>query len=408
MQTNKLLVSLVAMFAVVAGIFLASSVAAFTFAQITEVEVNGIVYDGGTIAAFAGETLDVEVEVMGHDYRPDVRIVARLIGAGGVYESTERFDLLMDKSYRRTLNVEMPSNIDPSEQYVLELSVESERAFGDSPIGDRTEVNLQVQRGSYEVEIISVAAASEVMAGETLALDVVLKNIGRHLAEDTFVEAVIPQLGVNSRAYFGDLSFEDQSDPDKEDTAERRIYLRIPSTAQAGVYEIQLTAYNSDSVVSTVKRVVVTPSGGSMIVSSMDSQTFAVGDEATYSMTLVNAGNAIQIYQIVVDSGNGLNVRASESVVVVPAGSSKTVQLMASAQKEGDYSFNVNVHSDGNLVQTQSFMAKVEGSTLGASGAAVVLTIVLAIIFVVLVVVLIVLLTRKPDKKNEDFGESYY
>ena len=67
----------------------------------------------------------------------------------------------------------------------------------------------------------------------------------------------------------------------------------------------------------------------------------------------------------------------------------------------------MNVHSDGELVKKQNFVANVEGKAATAGNAAVVLTIILAIIFIVLLIVLIVLLTRKPEK-TEDFGESYY
>lgn len=412
MRTSKMLVSLVVMFAVVAGIFLASGVSASDgFADITDITVNGVSHYSGNdvISAVAGETIPVTVTFQGNldneSYERDVRVIARLLGGSTVSASTTRFDVLGTNTYSRTVSIELPFDIDPSESYTLEISVESPTG-----LGERKDISLEIQRDSYLVEFLSVSASQEVVAGQTLAIDAVLKNRGRQFATDTFVQAEIPELGISAKAYYGDLSPEDQGGNvvDKQDAEERTIYLRIPSTAKAGVYNIQLTAYNGDSITSTVKRVVVTPAGGSSVVTPVDTQRFAPGQEATYSMTLVNAGNQIQVYNIVVENSNGLNIRTSDPVVVIPAGSSKTIQLTASADNVGDYSFTVNVHSDGNLIQTQTFMAKVEGSSVNASSAAVVLTIVLAIIFVVLVVVLIVLLTRKPEKKNEDFGESYY
>ena len=108
-------------------------------------------------------------------------------------------------------------------------------------------------------------------------------------------------------------------------------------------------------------------------------------------------------------SSSGLNVEVSEPVVAVPAGTSKTVKIMASAEKAGKYDFAVNVHSEGELVKEEKFTLDTEGSNARATAgnATVLLTVILAIVFVVLLVVLIVLLTRKPEK-SEELGESYY
>jgi len=243
-----------------------------------------------------------------------------------------------------------------------------------------------------------------------LSLDVVLKNRGRHEAEDTFVEASIPALGVTSRTFYGDLSSVDidsESTPEKFDSAERRVFLRIPSNAATGVYDIEVTAFNDDSSTTVIKRVVVVGGLRTDIVSSGTTERVATGEKADFSMTIVNSGNTIKIYELVVDADAGLNVGLAESVVVVPAGSAKTVQITAESSEEGDYDFTVNVHSEGQVVQSKTFNAMVEGTSISSGNAAVVLTIILAIIFVVLLVVLIVLLTRKPETK-EEFGESYY
>ena len=115
-------------------------------------------------------------------------------------------------------------------------------------------------------------------------------------------------------------------------------------------------------------------------------------------------------YFVVDSSDENLNVNVDESVVAIPAGSSKTVKVDVSAQKAGKYNFAVDVNSGADLVKSQQFAANVEGSSAGkalSGNTAVVLTVVLAIIFVVLLVVLIVLLTRKPEKSQE-LGESYY
>lgn len=390
---------MVAILALVA--FLASSVSAF--ASIDRVTVNGIEsFGNGTAAVFAGETIPVRVIFTATGDETDVRVMARVIGESGISEVSERFDVLTNNTYSRLLNIKMPFDIDPSEDLVLVVTVES-----NARLADERRISLEVQRESYLVEILSVDSADQIKAGQTLALDVVLKNRGRQMAEDTYVRATIPELGVSNTAYFSDLTAEDQAHPDKEDAVERRMYLNIPQNAAPGVYTIELEAYNSDSSSVRTKRIVVVGAGAeSRVLSPSTSKSFATGEEKTYSITIVNSGDEIKVYDLVIKTSKGLTVEADDGLVVVPAGSSKTVQLTASASEEGDYTFDVTISSDGELVKQESFAATVEGSAQKVN-ASVVLTVVLAVIFVVLVIVLIVLLTRKPQK-SEEFGESYY
>ncbi|MEK6858903.1 MAG: hypothetical protein AABX53_03260 [Nanoarchaeota archaeon] len=399
MKSMKLMVSMVAILALVA--FLASSVSAF--ASIDRVTVNGIEsFGNGTAAVFAGETVPVRVIFTATGDETDVRVMARVIGESGISEVSERFDVLTNNTYSRLLNIKMPFDIDPSEDLVLVVTVES-----NARLASERRIDLEVQRESYLVEILSVDSVDQLKAGQTLALDVVLKNRGRQMAEDTYVRATIPELGVSNTAYFSDLTAEDQSHPDKEDAVERRMYLNIPQNAAPGVYTIELEAYNSDSSSVRTKRIVVVGAGAeSRVLSPSTSKSFAADEEKVYSITIVNSGDEIKVYDLVIKTSKGLTVEADDGLVVVPAGSSKTVQLTASASEEGDYTFDVTISSDGELVKQESFAATVEGSAQKVN-ASVVLTVVLAVIFVVLVIVLIVLLTRKPQK-SEEFGESYY
>lgn len=404
MNTSRLLVSFAML--LIVGAALASSASAF--ATIDRVTVNGIeMFDDGdgTAAVFAGETFPVRVIFVADDNQSDVRVVVRLAGGAGFSEVTERFDVLEGNTYSRLLNVQLPYDIDPSEDLSLLISIESDNGG----VGASESISLEVQRSSYDLEILSAFGAEQVQAGSTLALDVVLKNRGRQFAEDTYVRARIPELGVTSTVYFGDLSDEDRGgdEPDKEDAVERRMYLAIPRTAPAGLYTVELEAYNSDASVVAAKRILVTSAtGDSSVYAPTMSKTFAPGETARYTITLVNAGTSIAVYQLSADAPEGLSVDVTESVVAVPAGSTKTVIVEASAAKAGSYDFAVNVYSSNELVQRANYVANVNGTGWNADPA-VILTVILAIIFIVLVIVLIVLLTRKPTKK-EGFGESYY
>ncbi|MCX8158983.1 MAG: hypothetical protein N3D20_01680 [Candidatus Pacearchaeota archaeon] len=404
METKKLLVSFVTILAL--AVMLVQSVSAFS--HITSVEVNGVeALSGAEIADFAGQTLPVRIVFQAYDDASDVRIKAWISGEKEYAVSTDRFDVIAGRTYSRLISVELPKKIDPSEDLKLIVLVESKN----NGVSDVAEIELTVQRESYDIEILDVAMSNEVKAGSNLVIDVVLKNTGRKMAEDSFVKARIPALGIETKAYFGDLSAVDQANPDKEDAVQRRLFLSVPSNAPAGIYVVELEAYNSDSSALVTKKVAIT--GGavesSQVVSSTSSRTFAVGERAGYTLTLVNTGNQIRVYELVPETPSDLKLNLADSVVAVPAGESKTVSFEAVATKQGRYAFAVNVYTDNELVKRYNFVAIAEGSGSATkyTNTTVLITVVLAIIFVVLLVVLIVLLTRKPEK-SEEFGESYY
>jgi len=63
--------------------------------------------------------------------------------------------------------------------------------------------------------------------------------------------------------------------------------------------------------------------------------------------------------------------------------------------------------SGDKVVSTMTFSGSEDSST-SLNNPIVVLTVILAIVFLVLLVVLIVLIGKKPEKADEEFGESYY
>ena len=410
MTSNKML-GFLAVF--VLGILMVSSVTAF--ASLDDLEVKDV--ESGQVSVFGGETFPVRVVFTATADAEDVRVKAWISGERENAVVSERFDVLDGNTYSRLISVTAPFDIDPEEDLSLNVVVENRNQEAIDETFD-----LVVQRESYLLQILDVEADTSVRAGGLLALDVVLKNSGRQFADDAFVRVKIPALGIEDRSYFGDLSSTDQpfsKDPftwddnsgddrlDKEDTAEGRLFLRIPTSAPTGLYVVEIEAFNEDSVTQVTRKVAVVGAvDTTRVVSAVSGKTFAVGDNAEYAITLVNTGNQVEVYELVMETSGGLTLEVSEPVVALPAGTSKTVTVEATGVESGDHAFAVNVYSDNELVQKVNLTANVADQ--GFTGnATVLLTVVLVIIFVVLLVVLIVLLTRKPEK-SEEFGESYY
>ncbi|GAF76953.1 unnamed protein product, partial [marine sediment metagenome] len=273
------------------------------------------------------------------------------------------------------------------------------------------EFDLIIQRPSYNIAIKSVTVPQSIDAGETFPIDIVLKNVGYNDLDDLYVTAIIPALGVEKTGYFGDLvALECEGrhcDDDETDTVSRRIYLEVPYGVEAGVYTLEVEVKNDDMISSVAKQITISNDFSETIIVENFRQTVAVGEDAEYSLLIVNPTNKLKVYRITAESTGSVTARVSGSVVVVPAGSSEVVKVIANADSEGEYEFIVDVFSGEEFVKSITLSMNVTGSKSLSASPIVVLTVVLAIIFIVLLVVLIVLIGKKPEK-SEEFGESYY
>lgn len=411
MTSKKSLVSCIALLAL--AVLSIANVSAF--GNISSVEVADIedAVASQPIAVFAGETLSVKIFFKATSDAEDVRVKAWITGEKEFSAVTNRFNVIAGNTYPILLSVKVPSTLNEDDlSELLELVIVVENSNDGK--ADEEKIDLTLQRESYVVEVLDVDMDNQVKAGDILAIDVVLKNRGSHYAEDSFVTVKIPALEIADRAYFGDLAPVDEplvngDRLDEVDAAERRLFLRIPSDAPAGVYVVEVEASNDESITTVTRKLAVSESEGSItILAPVHSKSFNAGESADYSIVLANSGSKLAMYEFVVEAPTELNVELEEQLVIVPAGSSRTVKFNIGSDKSGAYNFAVNIHSGTELIQKESFTANVQGTqSTVVSNPTVLLTVVLAVIFVVLLVVLIVLLTRKPAK-SEEYGESYY
>jgi len=401
MKTQNLL----GFFFVIASLFLLVSTVSATseIANVDLVEINGIEELGNQdISVIAGETLDIKVYFTSLVDASDVKIEAELEG-DKVSLDTETFlgDLEAGQRYTpTTLSLRVPYEL---KDQVSEYAYLYLKIWNGDYRTDYTEIALKVQRPSYNVDVMAISTSQTVEAGEVFPVDVVMKNTGYNYLDDLYLTVKIATLGIEKTVYIGDLV--EVEDDDEEDTVSARVYLRVPYEAQSGIYNLEIEVANDDMIVSEMKQIVVDNDFSSNVIVTSYSKTFAAGENGAYSLLLVNPTNQLVVYRIVTESSGALSTSASDGVIAVPAGSSKTVNVMARAATTGDYTFDVHVFSGEELLDTVTLTANVEGGS--ASSAIVVLTIILAIIFIVLLVILIVLLRKRPEK-SEEFGESYY
>lgn len=253
MKTKQILVSSIAM---LIAIFAISVVMAGTI-DLASLEVSVYEDTAGQLVASPSETIPVKVVFVSNEDLEDAKVKVWISGyKDDIEASTSRFDVIAGKTYIKTLDLKVPNvkDIDDLDED-LTLRVELTEKNDDYEV----EYELTVQRDSYEYDLLSVEAPSKADAGEVIAIDVVLKNIGRKQLEDSFVIAKIPELGVYKKVYFGDIAPEDNydDDDDAEDARERRVYLVIPADAESGEYELLVKASNYDATEEVVKSLTI-------------------------------------------------------------------------------------------------------------------------------------------------------
>lgn len=419
MNTKKILVSLctiaIALFLVAtvsAGLtllapdyseYIFSTTSASDIANYTVIEVDGVnvLYN---VSVIAGETTTVKVEFTALVDATNVRIKAEIEGDKvNVYATSESFDVEANHTYKKTLSLEVPFELKDELSDDVTLNVKIGNGDYES---EYENMLLRVQRPSYNPVVKIVGTSQSVNAGETFPVDIVLKNVGYNDLNDIYVTVGISDLGVKKTAYFGDLvSVENNTkDDDETDTVSGRLYLEVPYTAKSGVYTLEVEVTNDDVTYNVAKQIVVENDLSENVVVTSSSKTVAVGENAEYTLLLINPTNSLKLYKVIAESTGEISSSVDVTVVAVPAGTSKTVTVTANARLEGEYNFDVNVFSGEKLVSTVTLNLKAEEKSVNPI---VVLTVVLAIIFLVLLVVLIVLIGKKPQK-SEEFGESYY
>jgi len=421
MMTKGLLVS----FLVFASILLSANLAiASDVGTIDSVKVEGIEVSSDEVSIIAGETIDIKVQFTSDVNASDITVEAELEGdKKDVDVETSPFDVESGKSYRKTLTLKVPYELKDKLSDDVTLNI---KISGDGYKTTDT-YTLRVQRSSYNSDIKSVTVSQKVDAGETFPVDIVLKNIGYNDLDDLYVTAKISALDIEKSSYFGDLvalecdedstaeenygvDIKRKCNEDDTDTVSGRLYLKVPYNVKPGIYALEVEVKNEDATNNIVKQIVISNDISENVIASASKKTVAVGENTEFNVLIVNPTDKLKVYRIISESSSDISSSVSESVVAVPAGSSKTVTITAKADSEGEYNFNVNVFSGDEFVSTVALALKAEGilkSSKSLSNPIVVLTVVLAIIFIVLLVVLIVLIGKKPEK-SEEFGESYY
>ncbi len=409
----------------IASLFLMLAFAATAQATVTveQVKLDGDVLSASgsnTIRAVdRGESLEVRVQVTSDSDMDDVQIEVAVRGYDHddlVEDITDAFNMKQGVTYVKKLSLPLRTRLD-QDQYKLRVRV-SDR---DNPTVEETyELDVEAQRHSVIIKDLILNPQNEVKAGRALLASVRIGNVGTKNEKDIKVQVSIPELGVSASSYLDEVEKEDSNDDSK--TSEE-MFLRIPDDAKTGSYTLVAEVTYDEGDEKETREVTVKVVGDeskkaveekTIITLASDLQTASAGGaEASFPITLTNAGSASKVYTIMVEGANWATFKVSPSnVVVVEAGESKAVVVTVAPAKNaptGVQTFLVTVMADGKVLKQVPMKVNVVAASNDGYSLKKALEVGLIVLLILIVIIGLILgFSRKKDDDEKDSDKSYY
>ncbi len=270
--------------------------------------VNGVYFDGmdissNTIYVERGENQELVVYLTGTGETTDVNIRAWI--GGYEYDSVQvasaMFDIEDGVSYQKKLTLEFPEDLDANQEYTLYVEVYDDL---DSVTYSGT---IMVSKVRHLLDIQDVILDSSLDAGDYTTATVRLENMGDNKEEDIKVTVSIPELGIEESTFVDELTNDELDNEDEESSGDVSLTFQIPSDAESGDYEVQVSvSYNSgydtleESTSVSVKALELAETEEDSIVTVVVDEAEPSEDEKTDFSTALRLGFGILAVLIVI------------------------------------------------------------------------------------------------------------
>ncbi len=378
-----------------------------------------------SVSVDEGQKVEIKVILHTTEAVSDMEVEAELKGyefsrSESLQDSTDLFDMAANTQKTVRLSIDLPRKLE-KDIYWLRLSIDNKDS---ASVVRLVKLNVEPQRHGLDIADVSVSPGTTVKAGRSLLATVLLQNYGDRDEKDVKVTVAIPALGI-SASEFVDVVETDNHNVDYEDVPE--MWLQVPATAQAGEYEVVVSARFNDLREAVTKKFMVTVLADERFQEQPDtlvlavgpeSQTVAQGKKATYAVALSNPGARSKAYMLEVVTGDWATGSVSEALVVLEAGSSKVVYVDVTAAQDatqGEHVASLAVKSGSAVLETIPLRAIVIGGSNSGSAAqpagSVSLRNGLEIALIVLVVLLVIvglIIGFSRLKKDDNEQQTYY
>ncbi|MEM0230908.1 MAG: FixG Ig-like domain-containing protein [Candidatus Woesearchaeota archaeon] len=412
---------------VLVGLLLSTALA-WALPEVTQVKINGDVYESGdSLVVERGTTLNIRVKLQAENEENNIQVAAAILGYEysdyeSLSDSTSVFDMDAGDTTYKDLVVRVPDKVE-RDYYDLRVVV-----------GTRTgpafeglyRLHIVEPRHSIIISDLVLSPGSPIQAGKALLVIPRIKNMGSKDEHDIKLTVTIPELGVSGSEYIDDL------EAGKSKSTEE-IYLKIPACTKPGTYtmNVQLSYFDGYKEDSYTKEIKITagdvceapsekpeqPEAKSTIVVGSYSQTMCrPGPGVAYPLMIQNDGSSAQTYTITVSNVEDWATAqiSPSSVLILAPGEAQTVYVYVvpkSTAAEGQHTFNINVNVAGKTKQIP-VSAVVSGkpgfSWTNAKQWLLIGVAVLVVVLIVLGIILAVKKSGKSESEKEEESQSYY
>jgi hypothetical protein len=234
-------------------------------AESTDYEITDIRVDDVTVFQLAdttvyveeGATIMVEVYLLGLGETSDVNIKTWLGGYeySTVQTTSSMFDIEDGVSYKKTLYLELPNDMNSEDEYTVYVEVYDDDNYV------REEASLMVSNVRHDVRFQDILVDNSVEAGDYASVTVRLENQGDNKEEDIKVEVTNTELGISVSTYLDELyTLPEVDNEDEESSGDVTLNFEVDDEALSGEYTLDVTVtYNngyssvSDSVTLSVE-----------------------------------------------------------------------------------------------------------------------------------------------------------
>ncbi len=360
------------------------------------------IYESESIFVERGQTVDVDVWFTGYDNSGlgsiDSTRVRAWIG-GYEYDEVEAisnvFEVSPGVSYKKTLQLKIPSDLDGSKDYTLHVEVYDDQ----SNVEEVHSLRVEEKRHSLTIEDTIFSPDLTLEAGKNLFANVRIKNDGDKKEEDIKVKLSIPKLGISTRAYLDELAAHEIANTDEEDSGSiNSLYLKIPENTKEGNYDVVVEAEynNGHDVVSETYTLSVKNDEAKVVASNsminVDSSTkkIAQGEGSIYKISFANLESNAKSYSVEVSGADAwATTRVDPSSVTVQPDKTADAYVYLAAKEDasvGTHMFTVRIKSGDNVIKELNLGAEVTEATVSSWDT---VKLVLEIIFIILLVALI-------------------
>ncbi len=400
--------------------------------EFASIEIDDLIVDDGitVLDVQRGETITIEARIVADTTgADDVVLSARINGYeyGSIFDTTSQFDIVAGKTYKKTLSLTIPEDIDASEDYTLRIELSDKN----TELTEEITLHIDEQRHGLSIFDVLLNPSSTIAAGNSLFATVRLENLGDKEENDVKVTVSIPDLGISTVNFIDELNTEVQEDAEdhiKNDNSQQiDLLLRIPSDAATGTYEVRVDVeYNrgysflSQSLNVNVQGTETSNAVQTIVNSDSNSKSVAPGATANYNVMLANLGEDIGVYSVQVDGVSAwgeASVQPSFLSITPDATGEVTISVTPfDGESTGTHTWVARVMVGTDVLQELTFTTRVTGEAEEAStseGLKTVLAVIFGILVIVLVVLALIIAFRKINSTDDEEtstleGQTYY